>query len=122
MIQTQIDNQSDPIALACLDMILATEKYEAERLKRARLTSLLARTDRILASLEELNLMEVGHAPEVFRVQMTALIADLPFGFQLLISDHPSPTELIDLVFDVQETLLRYITPRLWEVDDRISA
>jgi hypothetical protein len=39
-----------------------------------------------------------------------ALVADLPFASSVVINEEPSPTEAIDLVFDLQEALLLYMT------------
>lgn len=80
------------------------------RLRRARLVSLRARMDRLLEGLEELDFLRTARAPESIRLQLAEIIADLPFEYQVLVPDRPSPTELIDHVLDVQEALRLFMT------------
>ncbi len=98
------------LASACRDIALANERFAAKRLKRMRIESLLKQTDRILDALETLNLIDVHRVPEVARVRLAALGADLPFGYSVVIDNQLSPTQAIDLVFDIQEALLSFIT------------
>jgi hypothetical protein len=84
----------------------AVNKY----LRARYLSSLLRRSDRMLEGLEELNLMGIARVPEAWRFHMAALVADLPFEFSMVIKDRPSPTQAIDLVFDLQEAILLFMT------------
>ena len=100
----------EPLVLALLEIRVANERFETERLRQRYVASLLHRTDRMLASLEELNLLDVPRVPESLRLQIAALAADLPFDYSLLIGAQPSPTEAIDLVFDLQQAILLFMT------------
>jgi hypothetical protein len=99
-----------PLDAAIREMMLASERFATERLRRRRLSSLLERSDLLLAGLEELNLLEVKRVPERGLSQLSVLLADLPFEHRLPIGPRPSPTAAIDAVFDLQEAILRSIT------------
>jgi hypothetical protein len=114
--------QFEPLAAACLEITLANERHAIQRSRRARVALLRARTDRILEGLEELNLLEVRRVPELTRFQLAAMVADLPFEYRLSISKNPSPTELIDLVFDLQAELVLFLTGVKPEEDELVSA
>ena len=101
---------TQPLAATSFEISLAHEMFVAERFRRFHLASLLKRTDRMLGGLEELNLLDVPRVPESLRLQIAALVADLPFDYSLLIRTQPSPTEAIDLVFDLQEAILLFMT------------
>jgi hypothetical protein len=104
------DYPTQPLAATTFEISLAREMFVAERLRRFHLASLLKRTDRMLGGLEELNLLDVPRVPESVLLQIEALVADLPFDYSLLIGTQPSPTEVIDLVFDLQEAILLFMT------------
>jgi hypothetical protein len=38
------------------------------------------------------------------------VVADLPFDYELPAADRPTPTQAIDMVFDVQQALLLWMT------------
>lgn len=101
---------SQPLAATSFEISLAREMFVIERLRRFHLASILKRTDRMLGGLEELNLLDVPRVPESLRLQIATLVADLPFDYSLLIGAQPSPTEAIDLVFDLQEAILLFMT------------
>ena len=113
---------SQPLAATSFEISLAREMFATERLRRFHLASMLQRTDRMLGGLEELNLLDVPHVPESLRLQIVALVADLPFDYSLLIGDQPSPTEAIDLVFDLQEAILLFMTGASPDEDDLEAA
>jgi hypothetical protein len=102
--------QVDPMALACLEISLSNKRAMTKYLRSRYLSSLLRRSDRMLEGLEELNLMGVPRVPEAWRFHMASLVADLPFDFSAPINDRPSPTQAIDLVFELQEAILLSIT------------
>lgn len=99
-----------PLVLAVLEISEATERSENERLRRRYVASLLHRTDRILEGLEELNLLDVGRVPETWPLHIATVVADLPFEYGLEINERPTPTQAIDLVFDLQQALLLWMT------------
>ena len=104
------DYPTQPLAATSFEISRARETFVAERLRRFHIASLLKRTDRMLGGLEELNLLDVPRVPETVLLQIGALVADLPFDYSLLIGTQPSPTEAIDLVFDLQEAILLFMT------------
>jgi hypothetical protein len=102
--------RNDPLEAASLEIFLANQRFVTERLQRLYLASLLKRTDGVLDDLEELNLMNVPQIPGSSRLQIATLVAALPFEYKLAMDDELSPTEAIDLVFDLQEALLVFMT------------
>jgi hypothetical protein len=53
--------------------------------------------------------------------QLADLVADLPFEYQPHIEQEPSPTAAIDVVFEIQECLLRSIAGRDADDDDLLG-
>ena len=105
--------EGDPIGrlqAAADEARLASDRLAMERLPRLRLVLLLQRSDEMLAELETLNLTSVRRVPESRLAELAALVAELPFGYQVPIRERPSPTAVMDVVFDVQAGLLRSIT------------
>jgi hypothetical protein len=90
-----------------------------EQLPRRRVLALLERTDRMLDSLETLNLLEVKNVPDSWQSQLAVLLADLPFAYDPQVESRPSPTAAIDVMFDIQEGLLRSKSGRV-TVDDEL--
>jgi hypothetical protein len=105
-----------PLESASKDMRLASERFAVARLRSRRLASLLMRTDQMLMELEVLNVQDVERTPESWLWQLAELVADLPFEYQPPIGHELSPTAAIDVVFEIQEGLLRSITGR--DADD----
>jgi hypothetical protein len=75
------------------------------RLDRARLPRLIALTDLMLDELEALNLADVPRVSAEWRERLVLLFASLPFHYRPRLRAFPSPTEVLDLIFDVQEHL-----------------
>jgi hypothetical protein len=92
---------------ACKEIRFAGELFATEQAAGLGKRSLLRRSDEILAALEELNLQRVRLVPESRLSQLAALVADLPFDFWWPSASLLSPTVAIDVVFDIQEGLLR---------------
>ena len=103
------------------EAVFARQRQAELRLPRRRLVELLRRSDRILVSLEELNLSGATRVPYPWLSQLADLIADLPFAFPLPVVMWPSPTEGISTVFDVQDGLLRCLSGRPAADDDRLE-
>jgi hypothetical protein len=96
-----------PMGSACTEIRLAGERFATERAAlRGRMT-LLRRSDEMLAALEEMNLRRVRLVPDVGVVRLAALVGDLPFDVHWPRMNRLSPTAAIDVVFDIQEGLLR---------------
>lgn len=98
------------LGLANKEIRDAIDAFAAQQQAGRRLPSLLKRTDVMLNQLETLNLMQVPRAPDSWRCELTALVADLPFEYEHRIGHRLSPTRAIDLVFDIQEGLFRLAT------------
>ncbi|HEV7677974.1 MAG TPA: hypothetical protein VGQ42_05365 [Candidatus Dormibacteraeota bacterium] len=99
-----------PMGSACMEIRLAGERFAAERAAAGGGTaSLLRRSDEILAALEELNLRRVRLVPESGVSQLAALMADLPFAYRWRLGGRMTPSHAIDMVFDIQDGLLRAI-------------
>jgi hypothetical protein len=73
---------------------------------RDAVRALIALTDRMVAELEELNLYDVTRVGTEWRPRLAALFAALPFPFAPYLRAHPCPTEVLDLVFEIQAPLL----------------
>lgn len=99
-----------PLVLAATEIHEAAERSETERLRRRYAASLMHRTDRILDGLEELNLYDVARVPETWGLHIATVVADLPFDYALAANKPPTPTEAIDIVFDLQRALLLWMT------------
>jgi hypothetical protein len=111
-----------PLVLAAMKVREAEERSEMERLRRHYASSLLHRTDRILDGLEELNLFEVARVPETWGLHIATVVADLPFDYGLSVQKPPTPTEAIDIVFDLQQALLLWMTGLEPEADELENA
>jgi hypothetical protein len=103
------------------DVRLAREQFAVTRLRSRRLASLLMRTDQMLTELEVMNLQDVERAPESWLWQLADLVADLPFEYQPPIRDVLSPTAAIDVMFEIQQGLLRSITGRVADDDSLLE-
>jgi hypothetical protein len=111
-----------PIVLAALEISEAEERSETERLRRRYSESLLHRTDRILDGLEELNLHDIPRVPKSWPIHIATVVADLPFDYALVVKDQPTPTQAIDMVFDLQQALMLWMTGLEPEEDDLENA
>jgi hypothetical protein len=110
-----------PLEAACEDVRLASEQSAVARLRSRRIASLLMLTDQMLMELEVLNLRDVERVPESWLWQLAELVANLPYEYQPRIGQQPSPTAAIDVVFEIQEGLLRSITGRDPDYDDLLE-
>jgi hypothetical protein len=103
------------------DMRLARERFGVVRLRSRRLASLLMRTDQMLTELEVLNLQDRERTSESWLWQLGELVAELPFEYQPPIGHELSPAAAIDVVFEIQECLLRSIAGRDADDDDPLG-
>jgi len=109
---TQLRATCDAITDAYVEF--RTEQARWERVRR-----LIAHTDAMIAELEVLNLREADHVDARCLVRLDELVQDLPFGHGWSLEERPSPTEALDLLFDLQEGLLAMKNrARGTEVDD----
>jgi len=94
------------MAAACDEVWVACQRFSCEQRERVRLDRLLRWTDQWLDELERLNLKEVPRVPQGWRPRLALLFSSLPFEFRPMISDCPTPTEAIDVIFDLQQLIL----------------
>ena len=111
-----------PLLLAAMEITESEERSENERLRRRYVESLLHRTDRILDGLEELNLHDVHRVPKSWPIHIATVVADLPFDYALVVKDQPTPTQAIDMVFDLQQALMLWMTGLEPEEDELENA
>jgi hypothetical protein len=78
------------------------------------------RTEFLLDELEELNLAEVDRAPDDLGRRLALLIESLPFPYVPTVGPGPSPTDLMDELFEIQLRLMQLKNPLLaGELRDR---
>lgn len=73
---------------------------------RERVERLIELTDAMVAELEQLNLDGVERVEAAWKPRLTALFSELPFRYLPWLRAYPSPTEVLDLLFDLQAQLL----------------
>jgi hypothetical protein len=59
-----------------------------------------------VGELEQLNLDGVERVEAAWKPRLSALFSALPFGYLPWLRAYPSPTEVLDLLFDLQARLL----------------
>lgn len=86
---------------------MARDRAEARRrtLERERTSALISWIDSMIEELELLNLRDVPKVSADWHGHMAMLVASLPFEYKLCMPEHPSPTELLDILFDMQGEL-----------------
>lgn len=75
-------------------------------LQRDRVVRLMRLTDAMVDELEQLNLDGVERVRSQWRTRLTFLFSGLPFEYEPWLRAYPSPTEVLDVLFDVQGRLL----------------
>jgi hypothetical protein len=73
---------------------------------RERVERLIELTDAMVGELEQLNLDGIERVEAAWKPRLSALFSALPFSYLPWLRAFPSPTEVLDLVFDVQAQLL----------------
>lgn len=63
-------------------------------------------TDEMMDELEQLNLDGVQRVRAEWRTRLTFLFSGLPFHYVPWLRAYPSPTEVLDVLFDLQARLL----------------
>jgi hypothetical protein len=85
---------------------------QARRLQEARSTRrrnrrLLLVTDAMIEELEQENLRGVEAVPPGWRARLNLLFASLPFSYGASLEDLRCPTDVLDVIYDLQGRLLR---------------
>jgi hypothetical protein len=74
--------------------------------EQQRIQRLLQLTDTMVDELEQLNLADVERVGIEWRTRLTFLFSALPFPYLPRLRAFPSPTEVLDVLFDLQAPLL----------------
>jgi hypothetical protein len=74
--------------------------------ERDRVERLIRLTDGMMDELEQLNLDGVERVQAEWRTRLTFLFSGLPFEYVPWLRAYPSPTEVLDVLFDLQGRLL----------------
>jgi hypothetical protein len=77
----------------------------AERTERARVQRLIRLTDSMIAELELENLKGVSHVSSAWHPRLALLCAGLPIDLRRRLGSLETPTQVLDLIFEVQELL-----------------
>ncbi len=88
------------------------DEARLQQLEHERIESLVRLTDAIVDELEQLNLDDVQRVNGDWRRRLAHLFSLLPFPYSPWLRAHPSPTEVLDVMFDVQGRLLVMRHPR----------
>lgn len=89
---------------AAIDAIVSEAlRAGAQRAERDAVPRLIGVTDGIIAELEELNLQDVPSVPEPLRAR--ALLALACIGLAPRLRAQPTPTQVLDALFDAQQRL-----------------
>lgn len=76
------------------------------QLERERVQRLIELTDAMVEELEQLNLKEVERVGSEWKPRLTFLFSALPFRYVPCLRARPSPSEVLDVLFDLQAPLL----------------
>jgi hypothetical protein len=86
-------------------MMEGAARAREARSNQARIRRLILRTDAMIEELERENLRQVGRASPAWRPRMSLLISSLPADVRPPLGALRTPSEVLDLVYDVQERL-----------------
>jgi len=98
-------SRSGPMGEANDAVDAARRRAHSTALERERIPRLISWTDSMVEELEGLNLRDVRTVDFSWRPRLALLFAFLPFDYRPSIRARPSPTELLDVIFDVQAYL-----------------
>jgi hypothetical protein len=90
----------------CREIRWHLERAERRELEQQRVQQLMRATDAIVDELERLNLQHVERVDAEWKRRLTLLFAELPFSYTPWLRAYPSPTEVLDVLFEVQQRLL----------------
>ncbi|HSR25076.1 MAG TPA: hypothetical protein VLW53_16090 [Candidatus Eisenbacteria bacterium] len=90
----------------CREIRWHLERAERRELEHRQIQQLVRATDAIVDELERLNLQHVERLEGEWKRRLTLLFAALPFPYTPWLRAHPSPSEVLDVLFDVQGRLL----------------
>jgi len=90
-----------------------------EDARQEHVEELIRLSDAMVDELERLNLAGVARVAYEWRERLAFLFAAVPFAYTPRLRAHPSPTEVLDVLFDLQAPLLdlrrqRSLGPSTW--------
>lgn len=95
-----------PMGVAVEEMVRDLAETRLRALERDRMSALISWTDVLIGELELLNLHDVPRVPVDWRGRLALLFASLPFKYVPRLNQYPwSPTEVLDVLFDLQAYL-----------------
>lgn len=94
------------MGVAVEEMVRELAEARLRTLERERTSALISWTDGMIGELELLNLRDVARVPSEWRGRLALLLASLPFEYVPRLKPYPwSPTEVLDMLFDLQAYL-----------------
>ncbi len=93
------------------------EEIRQDNARRYAFYHMLRATDRVLWRLEEMNRDGVKTIPEPVRAEIKETIQELPAECQDVLQDTERVQEVLDSVFEVQESLFRWRDPS-WTLEE----
>jgi hypothetical protein len=97
----------------------AAQRQRLCQLERERIPRLMRWTDAMIEELEQLNLRGIRHVMAAWRPRLSLLFAALPFEYEPTIRAYPAPSELLDVMFEIQDRLLGI---KNGDLDKRLAA
>jgi hypothetical protein len=88
------------------ELVSATRRQRLHQLERERIRRLMRWTDAMIDELEQLNLRGTRHVMAAWKPRLSLLFAALPFEYEPNIRAYPAPSELLDVMFEIQDRLL----------------
>lgn len=88
--------------VAVEEMLRDLAEARLRTLERDRTSALISRIDGMLDELEILNLRDAKTVSPDWHGRLALLFASLPFTYEPRIGAQPSPTELLDMLLDLQ--------------------
>lgn len=94
------------MGVAVEEIVRELAEARLRTLERDRTSALISWTDSMIGELEVLNLRDVPRVSSDWRGRLALLFASLPFEYVPRLNSYPwSPTEVLDVLFDVQAYL-----------------
>jgi hypothetical protein len=98
------DTTPSPIAAAAHE--ISRKETEARNDMRFKLRQLMRWTDGLIGELEQFNLAGIRVLPATWTARLQLLLRSLPFDYRRKLHAPLSPTQALDLIFDIQSRIL----------------
>jgi hypothetical protein len=106
MSETRVTAREGGIEAAISAILTDARRAHEKRLAVEAVRQWIRDTDEMITELEELNLLGMERVSDSWRPRLVALFVSLPFQPQVRIPARPSPTQLLDALFSIQQDLL----------------